>query len=85
MGRSVVDWASVLADLRARGLSVGGVAARLGVGRSTARGWADGAYPKHHDGEALIALWAKCTGRALSEAPLRPLMPSVAQVLAQHR
>jgi hypothetical protein len=45
------------------------VADLLGVPRSTLRNWADGAQPKHSDGEKLLAAWCSLSGKARQFAP----------------
>lgn len=45
------------------------IAAALKVPDTTVQGWANGARPRHEHGEALLALWAHVTRKALGMAP----------------
>ena len=49
---------------------VGTLAASLTVPRSTLRGWLEGAEPRHNDGEALLLLWGRLSGKERAFAPL---------------
>lgn len=52
-----VDWFRILADLQYAGFSNADVAKILGVSASTVRtNWKRGRMPRHHDGQALLAL-----------------------------
>lgn len=70
-----VCWPAVLADLCGGTLAVHAVARKLDVPRSTLRGWIDGAQPGHADGERVLAMWMRTTGkpRELIPTEKRPL------------
>lgn len=59
------DWFRVLADLRSVGWTEVDVSNRLGVARSTLRGWKAGHEPSHYDGSRLLMLYQDITGRQL--------------------
>lgn len=65
-----IDWFRVIVDLGRAGLSYRAIADRIGCGKNTVAGWANGAEPRHSDGQALLALWSERTGRPVSEAPV---------------
>lgn len=74
-----VCWASVLADLCGGRLSTYAVAERIGVPRSTLRGWLDGSQPGHAEGERVIAVWLQVTGKS------RELLPMTRRTLSAAR
>ena len=45
------------------------LAAYLHQDRDTVRRWMDGARVEYHDGEALLEVWCKVTGKAQAFAP----------------
>lgn len=64
-----INWPAVLADLCAGRLSTYAVAAMIGVPRGTLRRWIDGSLPNHDDGERVIAVWVKVTGKQREALP----------------
>ena len=45
------------------------LADHLGVARGTLRGWLDGSVPKHDEGERLIDVWCKLSGKSPTFLP----------------
>lgn len=64
-----VDWFGVLLMLQRQGIPTTSVADQLRIPRSTILGWKQGAEPKYADGEALVTLWARVTGKKLEDLP----------------
>lgn len=64
------DWFRVLNDISKAGYSLQKIAYELDVAASTLIGWKQGAVPKHHTGEALIAIWIRTTGLAREQLPV---------------
>lgn len=65
-----VDWFRVLADLRERGLTLRVITACTGISKPTLLDLRNQeADPKMHQGELLIALWVRTTGRPAGEVP----------------
>ena len=64
-----VCWAAVLADLCGGRVSSHAIARSLDIPRSTLRGWLDGAQPGHADGERVIVLWMRVTGKPRELVP----------------
>jgi ribosome-binding protein aMBF1 (putative translation factor) len=66
-----IDWAQVVEDIRAAGLSARRIAASIGVPRSTIQGYKHlDAEPRYEAGARLLQLWETRTGRPRSEAPI---------------
>lgn len=66
-----VDWFRVLIDLEQRGFHPQVVSDAINVARSTILGWRNShAEPGHTDGERIIDLWCRVTGRARINLPL---------------
>lgn len=65
-----VDWFRVLADLRGHGLTMRVITACTGISKPTLLDIRNqDADPKMHQGELLIALWVRTTGRPADEVP----------------
>lgn len=62
--RHRVDWAAVIADLNAAGLSGYRLSVILGLDWPTVRHWRDGGEPTHSRGMALLEVHARFCGRA---------------------
>lgn len=66
-----VDWWRVITDLERAGCSHSRIAAEVLRGK----GWVDGLknmpgyQPKHADGETVIVLWCKFTGKTRADLP----------------
>ncbi|MCA3219363.1 MAG: hypothetical protein ING59_12550 [Burkholderiales bacterium] len=65
-----VDWAAVLASIRAAGFSLRQVQQHTGVSRSAASRYATGCEPGHSDGEQLLDLWSAATGQPRNAVPV---------------
>ncbi|MGK3113594.1 hypothetical protein [Pantoea sp. ME81] len=63
------DWFRVLSDISRAGYSLQKIAYELDVATSTLVGWKQGAIPRHHTGEALIAIWMRITGLERDQLP----------------
>lgn len=85
---STIDWPRLLGDLAwlygepdaenpvptRIDLPIYALANKLNVSRGTLRRWLEeGAEPRHSDGEMLIALWERATGKGRQYLPLAPL------------
>lgn len=66
---SKIDWFRILSDMSRSGYSLQDIAEELDVVASTLIGWKKGASPRHHTGEALIALWCRVTHKSRDELP----------------
>lgn len=65
-----VDWFRVLTDMRTLGLTLKVITAATGVSKATLLDLRNQeADPKTHQGELLIALWVRTTGRPADEVP----------------
>lgn len=69
-GTSRIDWERVLNDLTRVHVSTREVARHLGRSHTTVLQWGVTSVPKHHDGEALLALWCAQTTNGRESAPL---------------
>lgn len=78
-----VDWPTLLGDIayllgdpipgnqhRNEPVGTPTLAKHLELSRSTVRSWMDGAEPRHSDGERLIVIWCKLSGKAAAFVPL---------------
>lgn len=65
-----IDWFRVLSDISRAGYSLQKIAYELDVATSTLVGWKQGAVPRHHTGEALIAIWMRITGLEREQLPV---------------
>jgi hypothetical protein len=68
------DWAIVIANIVATGLTEADVASRAEVSNKAIRYLARGVQPLFHRGNALVDLWCECTGRSRDELPLAELV-----------
>jgi hypothetical protein len=66
---SRIDWFQIVVDLGRAGLPTRSVAGQIGVPKATILGWKQGAEPKHADGERLLELWCRMTGRGREHLP----------------
>lgn len=65
-----VDWFRVLADVRSAGLPLRVITAMTGISKPTLLDLRNQeADPKMHQGEILVALWVRVTGRPADEVP----------------
>lgn len=69
-----VDWFRLLADLKRSGLSLYDIERETSIPTSTLGGYIDGAEPRYANGERLIDLWLRKTGRNVDTLP-RELEP----------
>ncbi len=67
-----IDWFRVIVELERARYSHERIAAEL----MRSKGWVSnlksvpGTEPRHSDGQALLALWARATGRPVHDAPI---------------
>lgn len=61
--RSVVDWFMLLVELKKQGYSHHKIFNHTKIPVGTLAGFKQGSEPKHGDGERLISLWCKVTGK----------------------
>ncbi|RIQ11579.1 hypothetical protein D0839_16335 [Bordetella avium] len=54
-----VDWSGVFLALRREGYTMGDVSHYAQIPRATMIGWAQGAEPRHQDGETVIKFWSE--------------------------
>lgn len=59
---AVLNWADILADLNAAGISGYRVAALMGIQWGTVGRWLEGSEPRHSYGQALLALHTRYCG-----------------------
>ena len=71
-----IDWFRIYADLKKSKWSVCRVARETGIARTTLMYWRDGAEPKHSDGETIIEVWEKVTGKCRKDVPFQRRYPS---------
>lgn len=65
-----IDWFRVLADLRDRGLTIRVITACTAISKPTLLDLRNqDADPKTHQGELLIALWMRTTGKSHDQLP----------------
>lgn len=87
-----IDWPRLLGDIAhllgeptidGRGRIPAGtrtLADYLRVSRSTLLRWQDGSEPRHSDGEALLVVWCRLTGKSVAFAPRERAVLSAAKV-----
>ncbi len=66
-----IDWNRVFLTLRGEGYTLHDVALYTRIARGTLRGWAEGAEPRHQDGETVIRFWSEATQLPRESLPLR--------------
>ena len=71
-----VDWFRIYADLKKSEWSLCRVSRETGIARTTMASWRDGVEPKHADGEAIIEVWEKVTGKCRKDVPVQRRYPS---------
>lgn len=76
-----VDWQRVLLDLRGQSVGHRRLSVLLQVPKSTIDGWANGAEPRHADGERLVVAWCSILQRDRSELPVTVVQLSAAKVI----
>lgn len=65
-----IDWWRVITDLNYAGFSNGRIADELLVSKSwVASVKNDGTEPRYRDGDMLLALWVRATGKQVQDAP----------------
>lgn len=64
-----VDWFKVITCVVRNGYSLGSIAARLQVPKSTLIGWKQGAEPRYSEGEVLLAFWCQVAGLERAKVP----------------
>ena len=74
-----IDWFMVFRALKAEGYSYYSVSSLIGIPKNTLCGWADGAEPKHADGEKLIQFWCETMSKERTELPMAPRILSAAK------
>lgn len=67
--RRRVNWFQLLVDLKRHNVTAYDVERMLDVSRTTVLRWGQGSEPRHDDGELLLELWCRLTGRSKDEAP----------------
>ena len=65
-----VDWPRLLFDLRSHGLVMRVITSATGISKPTLLGLRNqDSDPKMHQGELLIALWMRTTGKTFADVP----------------
>jgi transcriptional regulator with XRE-family HTH domain len=60
-----VDWFRVIVELcNAHGYTHSTIATAVGLSKSSVQNWKHGATPKYEEGDRLIELWARVTGKS---------------------
>lgn len=76
----VVDWESVITDLRKQGITWAAIGHEVGVSHSTVMEWAScGRQPRHADGERLIEYWGRMLNQERQQLPLMRASTSAAR------
>jgi hypothetical protein len=79
-----IDWARILSNLQAAGMSMQQIADEVEVGKSTLYGYLNPdapSEPPYWAGHCLLALWCVRCGAKLADAPMTKAVPSVSQML----
>jgi hypothetical protein len=76
MKQTAPDWATVIQQIVASGMTEHDISKQPGVALSlkAVRYLATGVQPLFHRGEALVVLWCLRTGKARGEIPLAPVL-----------
>ncbi|KAF1032977.1 MAG: hypothetical protein GAK37_00297 [Pseudomonas sp.] len=69
-GPKRIDWFRVITDVLRDGYSIQGAADEIGVARTTLIGWKQGAEPRYSEGERLVLLWCKISGKGRDNLPM---------------
>jgi transposase-like protein len=69
--RHPVDFAALIADLKAGGMTARDMARKVGVHEATIWYWREGVEPKYEAGAALVELWVTKTGGDAMMLPRR--------------
>lgn len=65
----LVDWFRVIVDLERNGYRCENIAAAVGAGKSTVRGWKQGSRPAFDEGDSLINLWCSVLKKDRLDVP----------------
>lgn len=79
-----IDWARILANLQAAGMSLQQIADQVQVSKSTLYGYLNPdapSEPAYWVGHSLLALWCSKCGAKLADAPMTRVQPSVSQMM----
>lgn len=79
-----IDWARILANLQAAGMSLQQIADAVEVSKSTLYGYLNPdapSEPAYWVGHSLLALWCVRCGALLKDAPVTRAQPSVSQMM----
>lgn len=69
----VVDWVSLLAELRKLGFSLRAIGEQIGLSHSSLVEYAQGLKrPNHASGERVLAFYCQATGKAREQVPMEP-------------
>lgn len=83
-----VDWARVVANLQALGLSLQAIADWVGISRQTLSAYVmedAPSEPQHVVGELILRLWFDVTGYSRADVPMRRRPLSVSEILRAHQ
>lgn len=69
-GNLVVNWFRVIVDLTNEGWTHASIASAVGSAKTTVFGWKQGAMPPWEQGDHLIFLWERTTGKGREELPM---------------
>jgi len=76
----VVDWVTLLEQLRDAGIRTGTISERTGVAVSTLREYRLGIKsPLHSSGEAIVRFWCESTGKDREFVPMTEQLPNAHQ------
>lgn len=79
-----IDWARILSNLQAAGMSMQQIADEVDVAKSTLYGYSNAdapSEPSYWAGHCLLALWCVRCGALLKDAPMVKAHPSVSQMM----
>lgn len=69
----MVDWNTIVLGLERAKWTTQDIADKIGVAKTTVLNWKNFPFnePRHHHGEALIAIWMQETGRKRDDLPMK--------------
>ncbi|AZS49325.1 hypothetical protein DM558_00375 [Entomomonas moraniae] len=70
VSRYCVDWFRVICELDDCKYDIQKISESIEIAYTTIHGWKMGTEPRHADGERLIKLWCKVTGKSRKDLPV---------------
>ncbi|HLO63290.1 MAG TPA: hypothetical protein VK165_10050 [Azonexus sp.] len=66
----LVDWFRIIIDLERNGYRCEYIAAAVGAGKSTVRGWKQGSRPAYDEGDRMVMLWCIVMAKERIDVPM---------------